>query len=107
MRRTIKNPASASNKHQMMQHLQQNKGDKPSTILHSERSTKLGGGPTSQQQPPQNAGSTSSNQINEDGNNNYQSSSAAQMMQSVQQYRSGAMGGQGGPAPSSKNVAMS
>lgn len=64
-----------------MNHLQQNMGDKPSAVLNSDRSTKLG---------------ASQNQINNSAGNpdevaGYQSSSATQM-QSVNQYRSGAMG---------------
>jgi hypothetical protein len=79
MRRTIKNPQSSGK--QLMSHLQQNMGDKPSAVLNSDRSTKLG---------------ASQNQINQSQSNpdevvGFQSSSASQM-QSVNQYRSGAMG---------------
>jgi hypothetical protein len=40
MRRTIKNPQNSGK--QLMNHLKQNQGDKPSTLLNSDRSTKLG-----------------------------------------------------------------
>lgn len=40
VRRTIKNPQNSGK--QLMNHLKQNQGDKPSTLLNSDRSTKLG-----------------------------------------------------------------
>lgn len=63
-----------------MNHLQQNMGDKPSAVLNSDRSTKLGAS--------QNHNNTSQGHEEVAG---YQSSSATHM-QSVNQYRSGAMG---------------
>lgn len=65
-----------------MNHLKQNQGDKPSTLLNSDRSTKLGASQNNMNQ----------SQSHTDEVIGYQSSSATQMM-SMNQYRSGAMGG--------------